>query len=88
MTNVVVFDSEISPERSANKNEFYHVIAERFGIEKNEYVAFLPKKLDDEVSDIRPSDFRENSPKAAPFDSGYSFQTYNKPASDGVPPEY
>lgn len=78
MTNVVIFDSEIQPERSTNKNEFYHVIAERFGIDRNEYVAFLPKKLDDKVSDIRPSDFREKIPKASSgFDGGYSYPTYN-----------
>lgn len=62
LTNIVIFDSEIQPENSANKTEYYHIIGERFGIPKSEYAALMPKVRDSQVSDVHPSDFLRNQP--------------------------
>ena len=43
LTDVVIFDVDITPENEMNKTSLYHIIGQRFGIEKHDYEALLPK---------------------------------------------
>jgi len=52
LTDVVIFDSELQPENSPNKADFYHIIGKRFGISKEEYAALLPKVPAGKTGDI------------------------------------
>ena len=41
-TDIVIFDCDISPDNQINKTQLYHIISERFGIEKKDYEHLLP----------------------------------------------
>ena len=61
LTDVVIFDSELQPENSLNKSEFYHIIGKRFNIPKEEYVSLLPKVGSGSTGDVGGSFFDKAS---------------------------
>lgn len=60
MTEVVIFDSEATRDRSVNKHELFHIIGQKFGIDKSEYQQYLPDQK--EASDGPMMDFFDSVP--------------------------
>ena len=61
LTDVVIFDVDITPETTMNKTQLYHIIGKRFGIEPELYEALLPK-LGTDGLDAPLMDFYDSMP--------------------------
>ena len=86
LTDVVIFDSELQPENSPNKTEFYHLIGKKFNIAKEEYASLLPK--------VAPGTHADggtffDKPSTLPINSGnFNSKSTAQPSNSNIPPEY
>ena len=85
-TDVVIFDSDTAPEKSSNTTEMFHIIGERFQIERHEYEDLLPKGPVNHLGDPREFFDGTSSPQTSQF--APPRQQATVPSSSAIPAEY
>ena len=93
-TDIIIFDCDISPDNQINKTQLYHIIGERFGIEKKDYEHLLPVLGQEQDHEGPIMDFYDSMP--APRQSNITRPTVptlpkvnvNVNSNSGVPAEY
>ena len=91
-TDIVIFDCDISPDNQINKTQLYHIIAERFGVEKKDYEQLLPALGQEQDHEGPMMDFYDSMP--APRQSNISrpivpsLPQVSSQKNNGVPAEY
>ena len=62
-TDIVIFDCDISPDNQINKTQLYHIIADRFAIEKKDYEHLLPMLGQEQDQEGPIMDFYDSMPE-------------------------